>query len=319
MLANILVLLLFVGLAVLFGWLTYRAVRARKLWIKIPGAILAGLFALLFAVVAVLGTVGLAKMNTATAIPVPDIKVAGTPEQIARGKYIAGLGCVGCHGQQWQLPLAGGTDMAGEIPMPIGAMVPANLTPGGVLKDRTDGELFRAVRHGYGKGGRLLAVMSQLYYHELSDDDIKAVIAFLRSQQPVTSNKPDGDHLNLLAAILFFGAGMLPQPTPIAGAIQTPSQGMTPEYGQYVATLGDCRSCHGANMTGVPASAAGPARPDPRLFVANWTREQFIQVMRTGTRPDGSALAASMPWRNAERMTDDDLSALYTYLRAPVQ
>lgn len=319
MVANIIILLLVIGAAVLFGWLTYRAVRARRLWVKIAGGIAAGLFTLVFAAVAVLGVVGLGKMNAATALPVPGLKVAGTPEQVARGKYIAGLGCVGCHGVNEQFPLAGGTDMAGEIPMPIGAVVTANITPGGVLKERTDGELFRAIRQGYGKDGRLLAFMSQLSYRQLSDDDIQAVIAFLRSQDAVASAGPDGDHINLLGAIVFFGAGMLPAPAPIAGVIAAPPPGVTPEYGKYVATLGDCRGCHGPQMTGVAASALGPAVPNPRPFVANWTQAQFIQVLRTGTRPDGSQLAAGMPWQAAAKMTDADLAALYAYLKAPVQ
>jgi mono/diheme cytochrome c family protein len=319
MIANILVLLLIAGLAIVFGWLTYRALWARRVWVKIAGGIGAGLLTLLFAAVALLGAVGLGKMNAATALPVPDLKVESTPQQIARGKYIAGLGCVGCHGVNGQFPLAGGTDMAGEIPMPIGSVVTANLTPGGVLNDRSDGELFRAIRQGYGKDGRLLAFMSQLAYRQLSDDDIKAVIAFLRSQEPAASTGPEGDRINLLGAVVFFGAGMLPPPTPVEGVVAAPPKGITTEYGKYTAILGDCLGCHGPQMTGMEASPINPAIPNPRPFVANWTREQFIQVMRTGARPDGSKLDPGMPWQNAAKMTDDDLAALYTYLRAPVQ
>ncbi len=319
MIINLLVLLLVVSLAVLFGWLCYRAIRARKLWVKIAGGLAAGLLTLVFGAITVISVIGLAKMNAATSIPVPNIKIEGTPAQIARGQYIASLGCVGCHGVKEQFPLAGGTDMAGEIPMPIGAIVTSNLTPGGVLKDRSDGELFRAIRNGYGKDGKLLSFMSQLSYRQLSDDDIKAVIAFLRSQQPVTSDQPGGDHINLLGAAVFFGAGMLPAPAPIEGVITAPPRGATPEYGKYAATIGDCRGCHGPDMTGTPASAVGPAVPNPRPFVATWTREQFIQVMRTGTRPDGSKLAPGMPWQSASKMIDDDLTALYMYLKAPVQ
>jgi len=161
--------------------------------------------------------------------------------------------------------------------------------------------------------------MSQLSYRQLSDDDIEAVIAFLRSQEAVATTHPEGDHMNLLGAIVFFGAGMLPAPTPIAGVITAPAKGETPEYGKYVATVGDCRGCHGADMTGTPAGPAVPAVPNPRPFVAAWTREQFIQVLRTGTRPDGSKLGEAMPWQGAAKMTDDDLAALYAYLKAPVK
>jgi cytochrome c553 len=316
--ANTLVLLLILGFAILFGWLTVRAIRSKRFWVKIVGGIGAGLLTLFFGAITIVAGIGLLKMNTTTSIPVPNIKVEGTPEQIARGHYIASLGCVGCHGLQGQFPLAGGMDMSGEIPMPVGAIVSSNLTPGGVLKDRSDGELFRAIRHGYGKDGELLSFMSQLSYRQLSDDDIAAVIAFLRSQQPVASEKPDGDQINLLGAAVF-GAGMLPVPTPIAGAITTPPRGATPEYGKYVATFGDCRACHGPDMTGTPASALRPAVPNPRPAVATWTKEQFAQAMRTGVRPSGAAFSPGMPWQSASKMTDDDLAALYAYLIAPVE
>lgn len=319
MIANLIVLLLIIGLAVLFGWLTYRAIRARKLAIKIPGIILAGLLTLVFAAISAVGAVGLVKMNATTAISVPNLKVEGTPAQVARGKYIASVGCVGCHGVNGEFPLSGGLDFAGEIPFPIGSIVAANITPGGVIKDRSDGELFRAIRHVRGKDGKLLAFMSQIAYRNLSDDDIKAVIAFLRSQQPVTTTHQDGDHINLLGAIMFFGAGMLPIPEPIQGVVTAPPTGATPQYGRYVAILGDCLGCHGPQMTGVAASALGPAVPNPRPSVGTWSQAQFIQTMRTGVRPSGAPFSERMPWQNASKMTDDDLAALYAYLKAPPQ
>lgn len=70
-------------------------------------------------------------MNATTAILAPNLKVEGTPQQIARGKYIASVGCVGCHGVQGEFPLSGGLDFAGEIPFPIGSIVAANITPAG--------------------------------------------------------------------------------------------------------------------------------------------------------------------------------------------
>ena len=62
-----------------------------------------------------------------------------------------------------------------------------------------------------------------------------------------------------------------------------------------------------------------PAVPNPRPIIATWTREQFVQTMRTGMRPGGAAFTEGMPWQNAAKMTDDDLAALYAYLKAPVQ
>ncbi len=315
MFVNILILLVLIAITVGAGWLTFRAWKAKRWFVKWPGVIVSGLLTLVFALVVFAAGSGLAKMYVPTSEPAPNLKVEGTPEQIARGKYLAYIGCAGCHGTKEEFPLTGGFDFAQEIPMPIGSIVSRNLTPAGVLKERTDGELFRAIRHGYTKDGTLLAFMSFLPYRQLSDDDTKAIIAFLRSQPAVESKTAGGDDINLLGAMLA-GAGMLPTGDPInKGVITAPAKGINAEYGKYVATFGECRGCHGKDMTGTPASAAGPAVPNPRPIVGTWTREQFAQTMHTGVRPTGQAFPAGMPWKNASRMTDDDLSALYEYIK----
>lgn len=178
---------------------------------------------------------------------------------------------MGCHGadDSDQFPLSGGTDIAGGIPIPIGKLVAANLTPGGVLAERTDGELFRAIRYGYGKSARA-AVMTFMPYRQLSDDDTKAIIAFLRSQEPVTTYG-DHDGLNILGAILLFGAGLEPLPEKIDGPIPAPPMGVSAEYGRYVATFGECRGCHGPNMTGSEATLFTQAFINPRPLVASLT------------------------------------------------
>lgn len=311
---------IFILLAVLvfFGWLTRRSWRIQRWLFKIPALLIAGLLTIVVAFVSFLALKGLATMIIVPA-PIPDSTVAGNPEQIARGEYLANVACVGCHGANngEKMPLSGGLDLlAGEGDEDFtfaGSMVAANLTPGGVLADRTDGELFRAIRYGFGKNGRL-AMMSFLPYHELSDDDTYAIIAFLRSQESVTTATNGGDDLNLIGVTLFLSGIIEPLPEFPTDVITAPTAGVTAEYGKYVATFGECRGCHGTDMTGTEATAISAAVPNPRLFIGAITLEQFIQTMRTGVRPNGEALADFMPWENASRMTDDDLAALYTYL-----
>lgn len=316
MIGNMVSLLVLVALAVLFAWLAKRAWGAKQWFVKFPGVILAGLLALVFLLVAFLAGKGMAMVYLPASEPVPNLKVEGTPEQIARGKYLAYIDCVGCHGVKEEFPMSGGMDLSAEIPMPIGSFVATNLTPGGVLKDRTDGELFRAIRHGIAKDGKLLAFMSLMPARQLSDDDTKALIAFFRSQPAVATPTNGGDDPNLLGAILF-GAGMFPPPDPInKNPIVAPVKGVTAEYGKYVATFGGCRGCHGPDMTGTPPSSLDPAGvPNPRPIVGTWTREQFVQTMRTGKKPTGEAFPDTMPWKNASRMTDEDLFALYEYIK----
>lgn len=317
MFGNLFGLLVLVALVVLFGWLAKRAWGAKRWFVKFPGVILAGLLALVILLVVLVAGKGMAMAYFPASEPVTNLKIEGTPEQIARGKYIAYIGCAGCHGNKGEFPLSGGFDLANDIPLPIGSMVSANLTPGGVLKDRTDGELFRVIRHGIAKDGTLSVMMSLMPYRQLSDDDIKALIAFLRSQAPVETKAKSGDDLNLLAATMF-GAGMFPAPDPInKNSITAPAKGVNAQYGQYVATFGECRGCHGPNMTGSPPNPAQPdGVPNPRPLVGTWTREQFIQTMRTGIKPTGQKFPDRMPWVNASRMSDEDLSALYEYLKA---
>jgi cytochrome c553 len=157
--------------------------------------------------------------------------------------------------------------------------------------------------------------MSQLSYRELSDADIEAVIAYMRSLPAASSDAQTGDKINFMGAAIF-GSGMFPLPAPIEGPIHAPAAGATPEYGKYVATMGDCRGCHGADMTGTPASSFGGAVPSPRPFVGTLTLDEFIETMRTGVRPSGKPFSESMPWQTASRMTDSDLEALFAYLTA---
>jgi len=316
MFVNLLVLLIVLAITFFFGRLTYRAVKAQRMWVKILGGLGAGLLTLVFAAVSFFGIKKMMTVYSPSAASAPDLKVDSTPEQIARGEYIANIGCVGCHGVDHALPLAGGWNMAADEGFGfMGQVSTENLTPGGKLAGYTDGEIFRAIRHGVDKDGNLLLFMSMLPYRELSDDDIEAVIAYLRSLPAETSPAPTGDKLNFLG-IAIMGSGMFPMPAPAADSIDAPPAGATPEYGKYVATFGECRGCHGPDVTGTPASSVAPAVPNPRPFVGTLTLEEFIQSFRTGIRPNGTAFSPAMPWQFASHMTDDDLAALYAYLTA---
>jgi len=312
MLVNLIIVLVVLTVAVGFALLARRAWRSKGGAIKWIGVGLAGLLALAVGFIGVLAIVGMTKLYIPTSEPAPNVAIEGAPEQIARGEYLAHIGCAGCHGVDGEFPLTGGYDLANDFPIPFGSLVAANLTPAGVLKDRTDGELFRAIRQGYGKDGMRLVMMSSLPYRELSDDDIEAIIAYLRSQPPVANDVQGGDSVNFIG-VLIVGTGLMPDAPPIHGAIAAPPREVTADYGKYVATFGECRGCHGPDMTGTPPSAVAPdGVPDPRPIVGTWTVEQFIQTMRTGVRPGGEAL--QMPWQNASRMDDTDLSALYAYI-----
>lgn len=326
MFGNIIVLLIVIALTVGLGWLTYRAVRAQRLWVKIVGGLVGGLFTLILLVVLVLAGKGFATIYAPDEVPAPDLTVAGTPEQIARGEYLVSLSCIGCHGAvgedgnpTGELPLTGGWNISVAEGFGFaGDMVTENLTPGGKLAAYSDGELFRVLRHGINQDGNLLAFMPLLPYAQLSDTDTEAIIAYLRSLPPVETTATTGDKLAFVGAI-FYGAGMFGTPDPGASSVTAPSEGTTAEYGRYVATFGECRGCHGPDMTGVEATSMSTAVPNPRTLVAELSQEQFFEMMRSGIRPGSNPFPETMPWQNAAKMTDDDLAALYAYLTAPIQ
>jgi mono/diheme cytochrome c family protein len=324
MFGNIIVLLIVLGLAVGLGWLTYRAVRAPRLWVKIVGGLVGGVFTLILVVVAFMGAKGLATIYFPGADPAPDLTVAGTPEQVARGEYLVNLSCIGCHGAvdakgnpTGEQPLSGGWNISAAEGFGFaGDMVTENLTPGGKLAEYSDGELFRVLRHGFNQDGDLLAFMPLLPYAQLSDADTEAIIAYLRSLPPVETTEPTGDKLTFVGAV-FYGAGVFGTPDPGTATVTAPSAGVTAEYGQYVATYGECRGCHGPDVTGTEATSMFPAVPNPRPLIAELSQEQFFEMMRSGIKPGGNPFPETMPWQNAAKMTDDDLAALYTYLTAP--
>jgi mono/diheme cytochrome c family protein len=318
---NFLILFVLLALTIGAGWLTWRAVRAKRLWVKIAGGLGAGLLTLVLAAVTFLGGKGMAAAYFPGAPSAPDLKVAGTPEQIARGEYLANITCVECHGAggSGEQPLTGGYDLfAAEGFGFIGQAAPENLTPAGKLANYSDGEIFRVLRHGVDQDGRLLALMSGLPIGEMSDEDLQALIAYLRSLPPASTDGPLGDQINFVGMV-FGGAGLVPPVEKRPETISAPPQGITAEYGKYVATFGDCRGCHGPDMTGTPASALFEAVPNPRPLVSELTLEQFVEMMRSGVRPGNNPFPDAMPWESASKMTDDDLAALYAYLTAPVK
>ena len=91
MIGNIISLLVIVLLTALFAWLFSRALRARSLRVKAPGLILAGLLTLVCAAAAVVALIGLVELEGRHANPVADLKIAGTPEQLARRTARLGL------------------------------------------------------------------------------------------------------------------------------------------------------------------------------------------------------------------------------------
>lgn len=199
----------------------------------------------------------------------------------------------------------------------------------------SDGQLARMMRHGLNREGRMALPFMDAYAN-LSEDDLIAILSFLRSLPP-TPGMPPVQKINLLGKITlaYFIQPYAPTGVPPKSLTAEP----TLRYGEYIAkTLSGCDACHTARSLktgeylgpffsgGLPFHSKlhpGSVYVSPNLTpdsatgrITAWSEDDFIRRFRQGLLIQDSP----MPWGGFSRMTDDDLRALYLYLRslAPV-
>ncbi len=220
------------------------------------------------AVVVLLGAVGmllatdmrLAKTYTVAAPPLP---VAGDGAAIAQGRHLAEVYCTRCHGEQ----LEGGPFFAAAS---LGLVDAPNLTRGrgGVGAAYAAADWVRAIRHGIRPDGKPLFIMPSGDFQHFGAADLGALIAYLKHVPPV-DNQTRARTFTPLARILYtagaFGSQIPAERIDHKAAWPTaPEVGPTAEYGAYIATLGGCRTCHGADLGGGrDGDPQGAARPQP--------------------------------------------------------
>lgn len=306
-------LVILISLIVLFGALAWRVWRAPQRWVRLVGGISASLLTGACVAILVFALLGYQKVHRIYTNPVPTVQVALTPERIVRGETLART-CAGCHASNAQFPLAGNNFIADGPP--LGTLWAPNLTPTHI-GDWSDGELIRAIREGVGRDGRSLMIMPSQAFKNMSDDDVQALVAYLRTQQPVEPNSPP-KQISMLGA--FMLGALIPDAfftvqAPISTPVVAPLAGRSLEYGRYLSSLG-CQDCHGQNFEGMPNNAEPPGGPSLRAAAQTYSEAEFVAILRTGIRPDGSKLGAGMPWRDLEKFSDDEFAALYLYFRS---
>lgn len=313
MVINLISIIVLIGLAVFFGWLARHAWRARRAWLKWPGLVLAGLLTLIFTAVTLVVLVGFFKLNVApAAYTVSPVKVAMTSDQVARGERLAHI-CVDCHSSSGQLPLDGSKENFLAGGSPFGTLYAPNLTPGGPLKEWSDGEIMRAMREGIDRDGRPLMIMPSQAIHSLSDADTQALVAYLRSQPAVAHVTPARDLNALVAALIGIGMAPISAQEPITQPVVAPPSG-TADYGQYLVHAMGCPDCHGQNYTGA-SGGFGPSGPNLTLIVPKWSQADFLNLFRKGQDPSGRVISAEMPWKSYNAaLTDSELADVYSFL-----
>jgi mono/diheme cytochrome c family protein len=267
--------------------------------------------------------------------PYPNIKASTDSAIIARGKHlvVGPAHCIDCHSPlpnkdsllnhgQEVLPVGGFA-----FDLPFGKFYTRNLTPDKEtgIGNMTDGEIARVLRYSVKKNGE--AVLPFMPFQDLSDEDLTAIISYLRSVKPVKNKVPDHNYNlvgNLIKAFMIKPVGPATTP-PIAVKADT-----SVAYGRHmVMAVANCNECHTkrdgiGNFVGAPLAGgtvfeekghptliSPNLTPDPTGRITNWTQESFIKRFRLGKLIPYS----HMPWEAFGRMTDTELIAIYKYLK----
>lgn len=261
-----------------------------------------------------------ASMNKVYDVAPPDIHAVSDPAVIARGKHIVESigGCDGCHGSD----LGGkpGDDMG-----PLGRVDGPNLTSGkgGIGEQYTDGQLARVIRHGIKASGKSLRFMPAQDISWLPDDDLTALVSYLRSLPPADRAAGEarigvlGKVLDRFDAIPLDIARRIDHSAPPAKSL--PAQANA-EYGAKLAR--SCTGCHGEHFSGgkipgAPSSLPVPANITPHeTGLATATEADWNRLLDTGIKRNGKPIDPFMPIQMLRAMTPTERAALWQFLRA---
>jgi mono/diheme cytochrome c family protein len=252
---------------------------------------------------------------------------AETPAE--RGEYLVRgiMGCGNCHTPLGPEGPVAGQELAGRVVEdiePFTAIAP-NITPAGRISGWSDDELKKAIREGIRPDGTLIGPpMPFAMYRGLSDDDLAAVVAFLRTV-PAVENDPGKSEYRI---------PLPPAYGPPVGSVTAPERGVTVAYGAYLAgPVAHCMECHtpmgpqgplletdlgrgGFEFHGPWGVSVAANLTSHEDGLAGYTDDQLKAMITTGVKPDGTAMHPPMPYGYLAKMTSGDLDAIILYLRS---
>jgi mono/diheme cytochrome c family protein len=225
------------------------------------------------------------------------------------------LGCTNCHN-----PDFGGKAVIDSIV--VARWVAPNLTLGNGSVTKTFGprDWDLAIRHGIKHTGETSSMPCQEFLN-LSDHELSDVVSYIRSLPPVDRDLGPTRIGPVFAFIGAFDSGAF-----AANSIdhnrshpaEPPQSAVTAEFGEHLSQV--CRGCHGANLSGGKI-AADPNMPEVANLtphetgLKDWTETDFLRALHEGKRKNGTVIADAMPWRALGKMSDEELKAIYAYLR----
>jgi mono/diheme cytochrome c family protein len=292
------------------------------------------LVVVILAVVGISATIGWRPFIGPKKRALTDRKFQATPERLKRGTYLAEhvAGCTDCHTPQVEGPngaeIVASKKGSGQI-FPIlgfpGTLVAPNITPDPEtgVGNLTDDQLARAIREGISHDEQtLFPMMPYSHFRRMSDEDLASVIVYLRALPPIRNPLPRSD-VHFPVKYLVRGV-----PEPVTGAAQADLS--TPvSRGEYLVNLSVCSECHTPLKRGRPDAAmkfaggqafdtsgkvVSPNITPDATGIGNFTEDMFVKALRTGY-VGKRQLNTLMPWQFYSGQTDEDLKAMYAYLR----
>jgi mono/diheme cytochrome c family protein len=250
-----------------------------------------------------------------------DLEAVAMERAVARGEHLirARYGCAECHGKDF----SGGVMVDDPA---IGRVLGPNLTrgKGSVILDYTVADWDRIVRHGVTQQGTP-TVMPSVDFLAMSDQELSDIIAYIGSLPPVDNEVPAVTYGPL--GRVLIAAGQIPLSADLAEHFAEhealpPEAEVNVDFGQHLAQV--CVGCHGLNYVGGPIPGGPPDWPAASNLtpheqgLAGWTYDEFVTVMRTGRRRDGSPLRAPMSEIAyfANNMTDTEMEAMFLFLQS---
>lgn len=304
---------------------------------KLGKVLLVAVIVLVILVVAGISlTIGWRPFIGPKARPLTSRKFESTPQRLARGQYIFNTvsGCEDCHSvhdtKLADHPVVADMHGAGEV-MPFddlpGRVVAPNITPDPETGAGTwtDDQLARAIREGIGHDGRaLFPMMPYERYRSMSDEDLASVVVYMRSLPPVRRELPQTE---IIFPVKYL---MRSTPEPVSAPVSAPDPKNQLLWGAYMVNIAGCIDCHTPMDHGQPL--AGFDFAGGQVFTGAWGKTVsanitpdasgigyydealFMQALRTGY-VKARKLDALMPVEQFKGFSDDDLKAMFAYLR----